>query len=250
MFWRRNTPAPVPEGERTRGDLDFMDLYVKTLFVHDQAGRLRVVNEPRGGAAPAFFLGRAAQGNLWRFRFDLPSQLARRLDALAGAEPALAAPDAPAVSLASIRRTFADAGEQVSEHAGPTFRFPERLKRSKGLVEVHEANEQLLRFGFPDLIPSLAARQPLLAVVRDGVAISVCYSARLTKTAAVAGVRTLSRYREQGHGTAVTLGWAIEVRGRGLVPLFGAAADDPGSLGIARQLQLVQFGAALYYSTG
>jgi hypothetical protein len=250
MFWRRSASEPLPEAERSRGDLEFMDLFVKALYVHDQAGRLRQVNEPRGGPAPAFVLGRTGRGNLWRFRYDLPSALARRLDALANTEPPLSSAEAPPVALTSIRRTFADTGEKVSEHAGPAFRFPERLKRPKGLVEVGEANEQLLRFGFPDLIPSLQARQPLLAVVRDGVAISVCYSMRLTKTAAVAGVRTLSRYREQGHGTAVTLGWAAEARGRGLVPLFGAEWDNRGSLGIARRLQLIQFGSGLYYTTG
>lgn len=250
MFWKKNAPEPLPERERTRGDLDFMDLHVKTLFVHDQSGRLRLVNEPRGGSAPAFYLGRTPSGNLWRFRHDLPLALARRLDALAGAEPPLSSTGAAPVAEDGIRRALADTGEKLREHAGPAFRFPERLKRPKGLIELSEANEQLLRFGFPDLISSLSARQPLLAVVKDGVAISVCFSARLTKSAAVAGVRTLTRYREQGHGTAVTLGWATEVRNRGLVPLFGAARDNQGSLGIARQLQLVQFGAEVYYFLG
>jgi hypothetical protein len=249
MFWRRITTSEAPEEERMRSDLDLMDLQAKTLFVHDQSGRMRTINAPRGKPAPAFFLGCTALGNVWRFRFDVSTTLARRLDALANSEPPLADPQAPPVTLEAIRRTFAEFGERPQEHTGPVYRFPERLKRPKGFVEIAEGNEQLLRFGFADLIPTLRMRQPMVAVVQDGVAISVCYSGRLTKYGAQAAVLTLNRYREQGYGTLVTLGWAIEARVRGLIPMFSCSWENAASLSIARKLELIQFGTDLYYFT-
>jgi hypothetical protein len=55
---------------------ELMRLHVRALFTHDGAGRLVAANEPGGGAAPRFFLGRTAQGNIWRVRHDVDAALA------------------------------------------------------------------------------------------------------------------------------------------------------------------------------
>ena len=50
---------------------EMMRIQAEALFTHDLNGRLSRVNEPNGARAPRFFLGRTAQGRVWRFRDDL-----------------------------------------------------------------------------------------------------------------------------------------------------------------------------------
>ena len=64
-----------------------LELQVDALFTHDASGRIVAINEPGGGPAPRFFLGRTRTGILWRVRYDLPETAARRLEALAASEP-------------------------------------------------------------------------------------------------------------------------------------------------------------------
>ncbi|HEU0026590.1 MAG TPA: hypothetical protein VFQ25_05690, partial [Ktedonobacterales bacterium] len=67
-------------------DLRLLELQVEALFTHDAEGRIVAINEPGGGPAPRFFLGRGRMGNLWRVRHDVPEATARRLEALAASE--------------------------------------------------------------------------------------------------------------------------------------------------------------------
>ena len=59
-----------------------MRVHVETLFTHHDAGRLLAVNDPGGALAPRLFLGRTADGNVWRFRRDVNAALAYDLLAL------------------------------------------------------------------------------------------------------------------------------------------------------------------------
>lgn len=70
-------------GRCVTSDRELMAAHALALFTHDDGARLLTVNEPSGGApAPRLFLGRTRQGNLWRFRSDLPDVLVRELEAL------------------------------------------------------------------------------------------------------------------------------------------------------------------------
>jgi hypothetical protein len=62
-------------------DRQLIEIQTNTLFTHDNAGRIVAVNEPDGAAAPRFFLGRTVEGNVWRFRHDLPEHLIQQLNA-------------------------------------------------------------------------------------------------------------------------------------------------------------------------
>src|SRR4051794_29435322 len=68
-------------------DLQMMKRHARALFTHDSRGRLRLVNELNGAEAPRFFLGRTAEGNIWRFRFDLPEVITQQLEAVCMNEP-------------------------------------------------------------------------------------------------------------------------------------------------------------------
>ena len=78
--------------------LDLMNLHVRALFRHDQAGRMIAVNEATAQPASRLFLGRTPGGNLWRLRYDLPASLVHDLEEILATEPAVADPRQPPVS--------------------------------------------------------------------------------------------------------------------------------------------------------
>src|SRR4051812_42160448 len=108
-------------------DLHLLELQVEALFTHDSDGRIRAINEPGGGPAPRFFLGRTRQGNLWRVRHDLPEATAQRLGELAAAEPVQDDLRAEPRSLAAIVEALGDSQADPAVYAGPAFRFPAAL---------------------------------------------------------------------------------------------------------------------------
>jgi thiamine monophosphate kinase len=89
-------------------DRQWIDLQVATLFICDAGGRLRYINEPgyteaELDPAPRFFMGRTTEGNIWRFRHDLPDGLLHELEQLCRAEPVAVNLTDPPVHAAAIR---------------------------------------------------------------------------------------------------------------------------------------------------
>jgi predicted GNAT family acetyltransferase len=84
--------------------------------------------------------------------------------------------------------------------------------------------------------------EPFIAVVVDGVAVSLCHSARLTDRAAEAGVETLEAYRGHGYASAVVTEWAHAIRATGRIPLYSTSWDNLASQAVARRLGLTQYG--------
>jgi hypothetical protein len=89
-----------------------------------------------------------------------------------------------------------------------------------------------------------AGRGPVLAVVRNGHPVSVCFCARQTPVAAEAGLETAERYRRRGLGVDVTSAWAAAVRFTGRVPLYSTSWDNAASLGVARRLGLIAYASS------
>ena len=111
-----------------------------------------------------------------------------------------------------------------------------------------DENAGLVQETLPDLFRVLAARQPCFAVVQDGVAVSVCFSSRVGRQAAEAGVETLPDFRGRAYATAVTAAWGAAVRERGLIPLYSTSWDNLASQGVARRVGLIMFGADLSWT--
>ena len=93
-----------------------------------------------------------------------------------------------------------------------------------------------------DVARHFEAGQPTVAVLEDNLAVSVCYSSRLTDHVAMAGVETLEPFRGRGYATAVVAGWARAVRAMGRIPLYGTTWDNRSSQGVARKLRLMRYG--------
>jgi hypothetical protein len=218
---------------------DLMKRQVEALFTHDAAGRIVRQNEPNGPAAPLFFLGCTAGGNVWRVRHDVSSDVAEQLDTVAGREPVVATlPERPQCA-DEIIRLFDGA---ASATGGPAFCFDEVIPDAIGAVRV-ERGATVLRDEFAWLVAELEDRRPCFAIIRDEVAVSVCFSSRRSLRACEAGVETLAAHRGKGYATAVTAAWARAVREEGLTPLYSTSWQNTASRAVARQLGLIQYGA-------
>src|SRR5215471_18843404 len=108
-----------------------MEIHARALYVHDDRGRLVAVNDPYRDPAARFFLGRTAQGAIWRLRHDLPAELSRRLGELAAAEPPATDRnlERPPTCLHAVRAALAEHGPvDTAREGGPAYRFPPVLE--------------------------------------------------------------------------------------------------------------------------
>ena len=226
-------------------DFELLDAQVEALFTHDRFGRIQRVNEPGGRRAPRLFLGRTRQGNLWRFRDDLPEDLVARLAPILSAEPVASNLPRDPRCLDALRAILNDDQRIRHEFAGPAYHFPNDLPIRGDSIAITPENADLLRPGFAYLIPELLQRQPCVAVARNGAAVAVCFSSRLSTRVAEAGVETLADFRGRGYASAVTSAWALAVRQRRLCPLYSTSWQNLASQGVARHLGLVQYGVDL-----
>lgn len=235
----------------TPPDRTLIELQAEALFTHDTRGRIVRINEPDGGPAPRFFLGRTVEGNTWRIRHDLPDDVARDLESLAISEPVSSGLESPPVCLNAIAAVL-DRDQTTSiSHAGPAFRFPDDLPAPPpGVTRLTFSNRDLLR-AMPDWASDFQteeqfdAQGPCLVAVEDGFAVSICACARLTAHAAEAGLETLGRYRGRGHATSVVVAWAQAIRDTGRIPLYSTSWDNHASRAIARKLGFIMYGSDL-----
>jgi RimJ/RimL family protein N-acetyltransferase len=225
-----------------------MEIQADTLFTYDSRGRMCRTREPNGRPAPAFFLGRTREGNVWRVRHNLLDSVKEGLELLASGEPVSddlrTGPRNLARYVSVLRQS------DIDDHfsAGPAYRFPEDIPPATKTTRLTSENVHLIEQmgpGWTGFGSELSERNPCWAVVQNGKAVSVCFSARLGAVAAEAGVETLEPYRGRGFAVAVVSAWARSVRDRGLIPLYSTAWNNHASQAVARKLRLIQFGTDL-----
>jgi hypothetical protein len=226
-------------------DLELINIHVRALYTSDAKSHLLFVNEPDKATIPAsrFFLGRTNEGNVWRFRADLPDKLCEKLHALCVDEPPLSGvyKQPPRHLDAYLRLLEADSLEQNVSN-GIAYQFTECEMPSDDVVAVSENNLQILQGGFEKLIEELPAWQPFVALVKENRAVSVCRSARITAEAHEAGVETLPEFRGNGYAQDVVLEWARLVRETGAIPLYSTSWENAASQAVARKLRLKCYG--------
>ena len=210
-------------------------LHLRTLFRFDNAGRIRGTREPDPSPGPLFALIRGRSGCAWAVRADLPQEIAEELDGLAREEPTVVDfRDDPV----HAQRYRSLAGGEV--YSGPAFTFPEAVEQPPATVFVNEV--QLLERNFRGWTAAeIPGRSPVVAVVEDGGAVSVCLCARRSDAAAEAGLETATEYRGRGLGPQVAAAWALAVRASGRIPLYSTSWSNAASLSVARKLGLVAY---------
>lgn len=225
-----------------------MNIHVRALFTHDAESRILFVNEPGGAASPAprMFLGRTRDGNVWRFRSDIPERLREELDGLCSDEPVSAEFDKPPRHVETYVRLLERHAPVREVGRGPAYHFPQDITPpSRHLLAITKKNAEALQGGFKELVAELPAWQPFVAVVEDNRALSVCRSVRITSEAHEAGVETLPDFRGQGYAKDVTAEWARRVLAAGALPLYSTSWENKASQAVARKLRLECYGADL-----
>jgi RimJ/RimL family protein N-acetyltransferase len=224
-----------------------MRIQIETLFTLDGAGRLLRVNEPAGAPAPRFFLGRTSRGNEWRFRHDVPEDVARELHALCAGEPMLGDElVAPPYGATRYEEVLARVTPVKARWAGPAYRFPAALPEARDAVPITLENRGLLQPYFAAWFDDVAYGQPFMALVRDGRAVSVCSSVRVTPVAHEVGVETHVDLRGRGYAARVVAAWAQAVRAMEIIPLYSTSWENSASQAVASKLGLVRYGTDLH----
>jgi RimJ/RimL family protein N-acetyltransferase len=230
-------------------DLERLSLQCETLFTLDANGDLVSVREPgyephELDPAPRFWMGRAVQGNLWRYRVDVPEALRLEVDAVCRVEPVAVDLEAEPQMRTAIRAALERHAPITEEWRGPAFWLSETTLEPRDAVLVTEANAHVLERHFPWKLTSRNSFKTgvLTASLERGDAVSICFCARLTQRAAEAGVETVESARGRGHAVAAVAVWAQAVRARGLMALYSTDWDNLASRSVARKLGAVLYG--------
>ena len=211
------------------------ELQLQTMFVLNREGRIVSTREPGPSRVPVFSLVRSTATCAWAVRSDVPQEIARELDSLAREEPLpLDLRDAPV----HANRYVSLVGGRIE--SGPAFTFPEILAKPNHTVLVE--NLGLLERNFQGwTADEIAGRSPVLAVVKDGHAVSICCCARRSDVAAEAGLETAATFRGRGFAPRVTGAWAMAIRASGRIPLYSTSWTNDASLAVARKLRLLAY---------
>ncbi len=213
------------------------ELCLRTRYVFDEAGRIVSTRVPSPGRGPAFILVRGAAACAWAVHRDVEPKIAGEIDGLAQEEPPISDLRTPPVH--ADRYVSLVGGELVS---GPAFTFPETLP-TLGETETIDDLRQL-EYHFTgwaaDEIPDAS---PIVAVMVDGRAVSVCFCARRADFAAEAGLETALAFRGRGLAPRVAAAWALAMRASGRTPLYSTSWSNGASLAVARKLGLIPYAA-------
>lgn len=207
------------------------DLQLRTLYVLDDLGRLVSTREPGAHRPPSFALIRGGGTLAWAVRNDIPAEIVAELDEFARAEPT----DKMERDPVNAERYLSLVGGHRIE-SGPAFGFPDSVGRPEGVVLVQDP--ALLTGEISDLADEIDGRAPVLAILDDDRAVSVCHCARRSDKAAEAGLYTLEDYRGSGLGPRVTAAWCHAIRGSGRIPLYSTSWRNAASRSVARKLGL------------
>lgn len=220
---------------------ELMRCRIDAHYRYDAAGRMLHINQWHDGRAPRFHLCRTPEGHLWRFRHDVPEAVTQALDELCRREPA-GATLTPMPRLADEFLQVLETDEAPRIHAGPVYLLPPLSAGPAAATALDAASADLLRPLLPDWVPDLPYRHPFVAVVRDGRAVAVCASVRITPGAHEAGVETSPEYRRRGHAVRAVAAWAGAVRGLGATPFYSTTWDNEASQRVAARLAATYLG--------
>lgn len=136
----------------------------------------------------------------------------------------------------------------TSEYRGPAFTFPAALPDCPRAVVVTSDDRAALETHFGWAIEEWDEIQPVVVVVEDGIAVSICHSPASSNRVAEAGVETVEAARGRGYAVDVVAGWATAMRAAGRLPLYGTTWENAASRRVAAKLGLVMYGEDFHLS--
>ena len=216
-----------------------MDIHAHVLFKHSSTGRLTVVNEPPFEAAPLIFIGITKSGRIVSYGSGLKDTSVQKIESILSAKSEL--------EIKELVNCLQE-DEVVREISiGPAYIFPEVAEEKGITARINATNRSALLPNFPYLFAELEYKEPVYAILEDGIAVSVCHSSRQTTQAAEAGLYTLEKYRRNGYGTMVALAWARALQDQGRLALYSTSWDNLISQAVASRLGLKTYGMDLHF---
>ena len=211
-----------------------LDDLARTMFATDVDGRLI-------GQGPHLHILRAGETLIARSHASVPAPVAVRLMELADAPRGR--PGHWANEYASYIQALSSIGPTKAVRAGLLYAFPRVSAPEGDAVSIGPGNRDLLRHGLDEWLPDVDAGLPMIAIVRDNRAVSICASVNASRTAHCAGVETVADHRGQGLAGRAVASWAHAVQTLGAAPFYGTTFDNLASQGVARRLGLTLIGS-------
>ena len=221
-------------------------MHVEALFIHDDTGRLVCINEPERRPAPRFYIGCAADGVVMRFRHDLEDELVQSLEALCREVVPEAGLTIPARVSARIESLLAEVAPIERRWHGPVYRVPRNASEPSDAIAVTEVSADVLRPYLTEWLVDMTQSQPLVALVQNRRAVSLCCSGRRTPQAHEAAVETAAAFRGRGYGAQVVTKWAQAVAESGQIPLYSTSWENVASRALAEKLGLIHYGSDMH----
>jgi GNAT superfamily N-acetyltransferase len=207
---------------------------VEAMFSTDDRDRLN-------GDAPHLYILRTPELVICRCHADLPAEIATTVEQLSVRPRGRMREWAR--EYADYLRALSSVGPLTSMRAGQLYRFPDLLASEGSCISIVEDNAYLLRGGLDEWLPDSALGLPMVAMVADGRAVSICASVIAAKMVHSAGVETLPDYRRRGLGVQAVAGWARAVQAGGATPFYATTFDNVASQRLAARLGLSVVGA-------
>lgn len=131
----------------------------------------------------------------------------------------------------------------ATQHAWPNTEAPRALETDTECrwllpedLRGADIDEDLL----VELTEALGRSRVAAALDAQGTLVAFCYAYQHTETLWAVSVDTLASHRRQGFGSAVFRWLGEQLASDGLLPVWGAADDNPASAAMARKLGFVE----------
>jgi hypothetical protein len=188
------------------------------------------------GSRAQLYILRTADTVICRCHVSLSDEIAAKLQAVA-ARPR-GRPREWAGEYADYLTILSAVGPIKSIRAGPLYAFHDLGGSDVAATVIGADNADLLSGGLDEWRQDAHAGLPMMAIVRDGRAVSICTSAAVSQTAHSAGVETLAAYRGRGFARQAVAAWARAVQTLGAVPFYATTFDNLSSQRVASRLGL------------
>jgi hypothetical protein len=223
-------------------NLELMEMQANALFTHDNDNFIYNINDLEGAPAPRFFFGRTSDGNVLRFRYDLPEVIRRKLTDLVTAEPINYNLTRNMAVLEQIKGIIQEHEEIQKIFEGPAYKLPRGFTFPSDVIKITNDNVHLLKNSFDYMLSELQFWEPCFVKFVNGNAVSICFSSRIADASHEAGVETLSDFRGKGYATDVVAAWAADIYKLNRIPTYSTSWDNIASQSVAKKLNCDLYG--------